>query len=465
MKAFQKLVSISAAFAMLMGGCRGNMPGEIPSENLHSVSTEDSDIVASGECGAEGDNLTWTFDDNGTLTISGKGAIMDYEYDSASPWHNYRYDILNIKIENGVTSIGERAFCTCSSLTSITIPDSVTSIGSFAFETCSSLTTITIPDNVTSIGEYAFYDCSSLTSITIPDSVTTIESCAFGHCSSLTSITIPDSVTSIESDAFDWCSSLTAIDVDTNNEYYASEDGVLFNKNKTELIQYPIAKDNQKYMIPDSVTSIESYAFYHCSLTSITIPDSVTTIEYCAFNQCSSLTSITIPDSVTSIGLFAFYDCSRLTAIDVDTNNEYYASEDGVLFNKNKTVLIQYPIEKDNQKYMIPDSVTSIGDRAFEYCTSLTSITIPESVTSIGLGAFEYCFSLTSITIPDSVTSIGDFAFEECSSLTSITLNNPNCKIFDSKSTIHYSATIYGYEGSTAQAYAEKYDREFISLG
>ena len=192
---------------------------------------------------------------------------------------------------------------------------------------------------VTSIGENAFGFCSSLTSITIPDSVTSIGKVAFGWCSSLTSITIPDGVTSIGYGAFDRCKKLTQINVDKANTSYSSVNGVLFNKEKTELIRYPEGKTDTSYAIPNSVTRIGSSAFY----------------------DCSSLTSITIPNSVTSIGDDAFYDCSSLTSI------------------------------------TIPDSVTSIGWDTFSGCSSLTSITIPNSVTSIGYYAFRNCSSLKDV--------------------------------------------------------------------
>ena len=176
--------------------------------------------------------------------------------------------------------------------------------------------------------------------------------------------------------------------------------------------------------IPDSVKSIGIRAFYNCyNLTSATIPDSVTSIGDYAFYNCESLTSVTIPDSVTSIGERAFDNCKSLTNINVDENNKYFSSDErGVLFNKDKTTLVQYPIGKSTTSYSIPDSVTRIGKWAFSYCESLTSITIPDSVTSIGSNAFMYCTSLTSITIPDRVTSIGDYAFYKCTSLTSVTI-------------------------------------------
>ena len=174
--------------------------------------------------------------------------------------------------------------------------------------------------------------------------------------------------------------------------------------------------------IPDSVTSIGADAFACCSkLTSIAIPDSVTSIGGSAFYGCSNLTSITIPDSVTSISSAAFSDCSNLTSITVGINNTAYKSLDGNLYTKDGKTLLQYAIGKTVTSFTIPDSVTSIGDGAFEYCSKLTSITIPDSVTSIDGYAFSDCSSLTIITIPDSVTSIGGWAFEDCSSLTSVT--------------------------------------------
>ena len=171
--------------------------------------------------------------------------------------------------------------------------------------------------------------------------------------------------------------------------------------------------------IPNNVTSIGNYAFYRCSgLTSVSIPNSVTSIGEIAFAYCSGLTSVTIPNSVTYIGSYAFYDCSGLTSIDVASGNTHYSSIDGVLYNYAQDTLIKCPDAKTS--VTIPNSVTSIEDEAFSYCSGLTSVTIPNSVTSIGAWAFADCSGLTSVSIPNSVTSINQGAFYGCSGLTSI---------------------------------------------
>ena len=350
--------------------------------------------------------------------------------------------LTSVTIGNSVTSIGDYAFYWCDGLTSVTIGNSVTSIGYGAFYNCEGLTSITIPNSVTSIGSSAFSYCDGLTSVTIGNSITSIGSSAFYSCNGLTSITIPNSVSSIGNGAFSSCSSLTSIDVDSGNPSYTSLNGVLFNKEKTILITYPGGKEGS-YTIPNSVTSIGDWAFDDCSgltsitipnsvtsigdwafsscngLTSITIPNNVTSIGDWAFRYCGNLTSITIPNSVTSIGDDAFFYCSALTSINVDSDNPSYTSLNGVLFNKEKTILITYPGGKEGS-YTIPNSVTSIGDRAFSYCDGLTSVTIGNSVTSIGSSAFSSCYGLTSITIPNSVTSIGSSAFSYCHALTEI---------------------------------------------
>ena len=362
---------------------------------------------------------------------------------------SYCTSLTSITIPDSITSISNNAFSSCKSLASITIPDGVTSIGKLAFDGCTSLTSITVPNSVTSIGYSAFENCTSLTSITIPNSVTSIDYDAFFGCKSLASITIPDSVTSISNNAFSSCISLTSITIPdsvTNIGYGAFSDTAYYNdklnwKNGILYIGNHLieAKDDisgsveikqgtkiiaesaffgctslTSITIPDSVTSIGGGAFSGCtSLTSITIPDSVTSIDNSAFSRCSSLTSITIPKSVTSIGVNTFYGCTALTEINVGSENANYSSENGVLFNKEKTTLKCYPAGKTETEYTIPDSVTSIDYGAFSSCKSLASITIPDSITSIGNNAFSNCESLASITVPDNVTRICYGAFSD----------------------------------------------------
>ncbi|MGI6248148.1 MAG: leucine-rich repeat protein [Acutalibacteraceae bacterium] len=311
----------------------------------------------------------------------------------------------------------------------ITVPSTlggytVTVIGNFAFSYCTSLTSIIIPDSVTSIGNYAFSDCDSLTSINLGNGVTSIGNCAFYYCTSLTGITIPKSVTIIGESVFDSCDILASIDVADENPNYSSADGVLFNKDKTRLIQYPIGNPRTSYTVPGSVTVIGDYAFSYCfSLTSIIIPgNGVTSIGTEAFSSCEALTSITLGNGVASIGGNAFGFCIILASIDVADDNPNYSSADGVLFNKDKSQLIQYPIGNPRTSYTVPVGVTIIGDSAFDNCLSLTNITIPDGVTSIGDFAFSNCENLTGVSIPDSVTSIGEDAFSNCENLTYISI-------------------------------------------
>ena len=367
--------------------------------------------------------------------------------------------ITSCTIHENTKVIYDGAFSGCSGLTSITIPDSVISIGREAFRGCSGLTSVTIPNSVTSIGDSAFYGCSGLASVTIPDSVTSIGGSAFYNCSKLTSITIGNGVTSIRSSAFYGCSSLTSVyytgdvagwcgiefrDSDANPFYYA-HNLYLNDTLQTELV------------IPDTVTTIKSCAFFGCSgLTSVTIPDSVTyigdaafcysgltsvtigngvtSIESSAFEGCSGLTSVTIPDSVTSIGGGAFSGCTGLTSVMIPDGVTSIESEafDGCSSLTSVTIgngvtSIGYEVFHGCSgltSVTIGSGVTSIGERAFEGCSGLTSVTIPDSVTSIGFCAFYNCSKLTSVTIPDSVTSIGNYAFCGCSGLTSVTIGN-----------------------------------------
>ena len=334
--------------------------------------------------------------------------------------------LTTLNVPNSVVSIGSEAFWGCSSLTSVTFPKSLTSIDNSAFRDCSGLTSVHIsdleawcnisfsnnysnplryahhlylngeeiidlfiPDCLISISNYAFYGCSGLTSVNIPNSVTSIGSYAFWFCSGITSVTIPNSVTSIGSSAFSDCSGLTKIEVEEENAVYDSRENcnaIIETQSNTLILGC------MNSFIPNSVTSIGSYAFYGCSgLTSLVISNSVTAIGTSAFSYCRGLTSLAIPNSVLSIGGGAFAGCSGLSSV------------------------------------VIPNSLTSIGSSVFFGCSSLASVIIPNSVTSIDRGAFRNCSGLFSVTIGNSVTSIGESAFADCSGLTDIGMTDVFC--------------------------------------
>ena len=307
------------------------------------------------------------------------------------------HSLTSIEIPNNVTDIGESAFQYCISLKSVILHDSIINIGNSVFSDCDSLESITIPGKVTSIGGYVFMNCNRLTSITLPDSVTSIGDYAFYGCSGLKSITIPIGVKSIGESVFLQCSNLTDINVNSDNTQYSSDNGILFNYDKTELIQYPQGKKETAYTIPENVTSIGDCAFTFCeSLTSIKIPNGMISIGRNAFTRCNGLISVTIPNSVISIGISAFLYCDSLTEINIDSGNKQYISQDGVLFNYDKTELIQYPKGKKQTTYTVPNSVKSIGDGAFYHCDNLKSIVIPNSVINMGEDVFEsYYWEIT----------------------------------------------------------------------
>ena len=310
-KQIKRITAVAAAAALAISF---TFPAELGLADLGVCGNAiAASAASSGNCGDSGSNVTWLLDDNGTLTISGSGKIEDYRSDIDQPWYSNRSDITSVVIEPGVTSIGSQAFYECSNLTSITIPSGLTSIGEQAFGNCTGLTSITIPSGFISIGDYAFWNCTGLTSITIQNGVTSIGTGAFWNCTGLTSITIPSSVTSIGVNVFYNCTGLTDITVDSNNSSFCSESGVLFNKDKTTLIYYPLGKNDSSYTIPDGVTVIEQYAFYcNSKLTSVTIPSGVTSIGEMAFRECSGLTSVIVPSSVTSIEYNAFWCCFNL---------------------------------------------------------------------------------------------------------------------------------------------------------
>lgn len=345
---------------------------ELPEWNLKA-----SALASSGQCG---DNVYWNYDsDTGELVISGTGEMTNYS-SYTSPFNGA--SIRSIVFENGVTSIGDGSFRYCQYLMSVDMPDSILHIGKEAFINCCELTNVKFSSNLKIIDDKAFLT-SGLTMVNIPDSVTTIGDQAFWGCDSLSSVNIGKGVTSIGSESFGICMALTNITVDNANKAYSSDGkGVLFNKDKTILIQYPCGNSNEFYVIPNSVKTIGEYAFLESNnLEYVSLGDKVTKIGVEAFAGCYNLKSITLEDSLKIIDDGAFLGCRNLLNI------------------------------------VIPNSVTSIGNYAFNFCERIENATIGDSVTTIGKSAFQYCKSLISVTIPDSVNIIGEDAFQYCNSL------------------------------------------------
>lgn len=361
--------------------------------------------------------------------------------------------------------------------TSIEIKAGTMTIKDNAFQWCSNLASITIPNSVTQIGNNVFEGCRSLKSIGLPNGIVTIGNRAFALCDSVAKVEIPSSVTSIGSAVFDDCYNLVEIAVANDNQYYTSDDGILFNKEKTRLIKYPAKKVSTTYVLPNTVRIIEYGAFGSCSnLNSIELPNSVTSIEDYAFSYCYNLTKIVIPADMMFIGDNAFIQCVKLREVYNMSSLDIKLGEftNGMVAHYAKNVYTeeggskidqigdyQFYVEEDNVELIsyigdatdlilpddyrgacytighnafyfhdnitsltIPYCVTSIGDYAFSNCSSLTSITLPDGLTSIGNNAFWGCSSLTSITLPDGLTSIGNSAFRLCTSLNSVVVPN-----------------------------------------
>ena len=447
-----------------------------------------AEIERSGTCG---ENLTWTLDSDGILTISGTGDMTNFASISYTPWQPYNEKVKKIVIEDGVTSIGKDAFSGMDNLETVVMADSVTVINMGAFTGNRNIKNINLSKNLTTIGETAFYCCYGIEEFDFHEKVEIICDYTFFEPKGLTRFV-----------------------VDEKNPYFSSDErGVLFNKDKTVLIQYPLGNKETAYQIPKTVqkfaihafheavnltdvtfeegsviTEISNNAFQNCyNLKSIVIPDSVTVIDGSAFNGCDALESIKLPANLQKIGYSAFRDCgfenidipqtvtaigdyafynSKISSVEISDsvtyignmafsacenlknvkigasvekigdqafeftpklaqisvspeNAEYSSDEHGVLFDKNKTVLIHYPKASTAVSYIIPETVTEIAYGAFADAENLESVTLPENLVTIG----EYAFARTAIgnvSIPATVKSVGASAFWGCKSLTNV---------------------------------------------
>ena len=316
-----------------------------------------------------------------------------------------------------VTSIGNNAFTGNTSITSVTLPDTITSIGNGAFQNCSNLTTINLPEGLTEIGNNAFNNCGNLTDIVLPDTLTTIGNNAFFNCTSISgTLNIPASVESIGSQALVLVG-LEEFTVDADSQHFTAVDGILYSKDMTRLIVYPTEKVCVNFVMPNTVEIIEGGAFRICHGLSgtLTLSTSLKTIKTLAFYFCENINgTLTIPANVTTIESYAFGH-SRFSGYEVAAGNTAYMSEDGVLYNKDQTTIVQYPRGKTGTSFTIPSTVTHIESHAFGSCTNLTSITLSANLESIGSLAFYRAANLTgALEIPSTVTTIGSGPFAGC---------------------------------------------------
>lgn len=329
-------------------------------------------VVASGTCGKEGDNLKWTLDDDGVLTISGIGNMRDYDGNN-QPWKDL--DVKKVVIVSGVTSIGIYAFKYCRNLENIEIPNTVKEIRTGAFSYCSSLDNVVIPNSIDWIWGDVFYYCTSLKNIALPESITGISGCAFEECNSLESIIIPSKVDSINGGTFRNCRKLKTV------------------------------------VLPEGLVEIAVQAFWGCAgLTNLTIPDSVKYIGEGAFNGCNSLKELKLPKGLNKVGKMAFNSCQYLESVEIPAT--VTTIEEQAFWGCER--LTQIKMQK---------GLNTIQKSAFGRCLRLENVELPEGLTDIEAAAFALCVGLKSITIPVSVVSIGEEVFDYCSELKTVCYN------------------------------------------
>ena len=381
--------------------------------------TAEATEIASGSCGAGGvedSSVRWVLTDDGTMTISGTGAMCDEE----TPWWDFSSQINRVVIESGVTTVGSYAFSNCDNLTAAELPGTLTAIGDYAFA-WGGIAEITIPDGVVTIGAGAFQE-TKLVDVVIPDSVTTIGESAFRYCEEMQTLYLGSGLTTVEGYAFDRCEVAVTLSVD--NRAFVLEDNALLNAEKTRLIQYfkgPADTDRaETYTIPTGVEEICSGAFDCCDdLKTIVIPNTVQRIGQNAFDGCRGLERLEIPASVTYIAPEAFFFV--ICPITVAEGNTSYFDENGVIYSTGKKLLLYAGAVEG--AFQIPDGVEEIGAAAFSGA-KLSDVTIPGSVTDIGRAAFFNCWQLQSVTLPGSVQSMGNQLFGYCNNLVEATIGD-----------------------------------------
>lgn len=315
-----------------------------------------------------------------------KGTAEAVGYDRSSSYVTIPSTITVDGKSYAVVSIGEKAFWDNDKLQSVTIEDGVLDIKMAAFYYCRYLRSVKLPATLKSVGSYAFWKSLSLSTIYIPASLTDLSAKAFTE------------------------GGMSAYEVSPDNPVYSSEDGIMFNKDKTELLHFPAKKQVESYSIPEKVEKIGKFAFECNQLNEVTFPEKLISIDDYAFFMSDKLTKVDIPNNVSFIGESAFSRCSNLKEVHLSENLETISPG---------TLEYGYALEKVN----IPSKVTSIGDNAFRYCRVMNSLTLPESLEEIGAEAFNG-WEMTSLVIPNKVVKIGKLAFSNCTDIEKLVLGN-----------------------------------------
>ncbi|MBR6414048.1 MAG: sigma-70 family RNA polymerase sigma factor [Oscillospiraceae bacterium] len=357
---------------------------EEPTEPSESAASAD---VISGYCG---DRLLWFFHpDTGALVIEGRDAMDNYLNESDVPWHPYR-----------------------ASITSVSLPEELTALCTYAFKDCTKLTEITLPSKIKCIEPRAFSNCTGLKELILPDSLTSIGGAAFENCSSLTELTIPAAVEEIYY-PFSGCASLQAIHVSEENPTFSSVDGVVYNKEKTELALYPCGRKGA-FQVPDGITLIGDGAAWECiGLTEITLPATVTSIGSSAFNGCTNLKSVTLPEGLEEIGCYTFRGCAALKQINIPEN----VSEIGWYAFEDCTALTEI---------VLPKKLSCLDDDTFSGCTGLTKVTFPAGLTQINADVFRGCSALKEVVLPAGLEMLWMTAFRDCINLKAFSISEEN---------------------------------------
>lgn len=397
---------VSAIGSSAFNGCK-NLVSVIIPEGVKSLSN-----YAFANCTAlKSVTIPSTVASVGTAAFSGCTSLSNVYISDVAAWCNINfYDSNN----SNPLYYATKLYVNNSLVTSVSIPAGVTTIPSYAFS-CENITDITIPSSVTSIESHAFYSCKNLKSMTIPNSVTEIGMSAFGACDTLKNISVPASVESIGDSAFGNCYRLEAIDVNSQNASFASENGVLYNKDKTLLISYPVNKSDTSFVVPEGVQTIGKYAFYNNrKLQNIVLSDGVTRILNNAFEHTFSLADVTIPKTLVRVDSDAFKDCMNMANVHISDIAAWcsvtYGSGQSNPLTRAEDLYIGNELAGD---VVIPAGVESIADYAFTG-TSITSVTFPESLNKIGKSAFSSCYNLKNVVIPEGITTIPTNAFQYC---------------------------------------------------